>query len=143
MAGKKAKIKSTKERKTKAQSQKINPVTCQTGNWLYFCPTEQTIRGIYEILKEQNETEIWEEAGVMEVLLGEKSSLDIETAEIYPEDEVTQAFAKEQGANSVFLITFVPEDYELAKKVMKQILEQFGGIFCGDTEDFMPQVRNR
>lgn len=139
MAGKKAKIKNLKqkEKKQKVKSQ----VTCQTGNWLYFCPTEQTIRDIYELLKEQNEVELWEEAGVMEVLLSEKSSLDIETAEIHPKDEVTQVFAKEQDAKTVFLITFAPEDYELAKKVMKQMLEQFGGIFCGDTEDFMPQIK--
>ncbi len=136
MAGKKVKRKSSKgkETKPKVQSQ-------VTGNWLYFCPMEKNIRSIYELLKEKNQVEIWEEAGVMEVLLGEKSSLDIETVEIPPKDEVTQAFAKEQEAKTVFLLTFAPEDYELAEKVMKQILEQFGGIFCGDTEDFTPKIR--
>ena len=135
MAGKKAKIKNIKP---KIQTQMTNQVT---GNWLYFCPMEQNIRGIYEVLKEQNEVEIWEEAGVMEVLLDGKSSFDIETTQIHPKDEVTLQFAEEQGAKSVFLVTFSPEEYESAKERMKQILDRLGGIFCGDTEDFMPQVR--
>jgi len=112
-----------------------------TGDWLYFCPEEITVRGLYEIFAEQDDVEIWEEAGVLEIPMGEKSSFDVETAQIHPKDEITRQFAKEQEAKAVFLVTFVPEDYEKAEQIMKQILGKFGGLFCGDTEDFMPQVR--
>lgn len=111
------------------------------GDWLYFCPEEITIRGLYEIFAEQEDVEIWEEAGVLEIPLGEKSSFDVETAQIHPKDEITQQFAAEQGAKCVFLATFVPADYEKAEQIMKQILGKFCGLFCGDTEDFMPQLR--
>ena len=111
------------------------------GDWLYFCPEEITVRGLYEIFAEQDDVEIWEEAGVLEIPMGEKSSFDVEAAQIHPKDEITQQFAAEQGAKSVFLITFIPEDYEKAEPIMKQMLGKFGGLFCGDTEDFMPQVR--
>ena len=111
------------------------------GDGLYFCPEEITVRGLYEIFSEQDDVEIWEDAGVLEIPMGEKSSVDVETAQIHPKDEITQKFATEQGAKSVFLITFVPEDYEKAEAIMKQMIERFGGLFCGDTEDFMPQVR--
>lgn len=111
------------------------------GDWLYFCPEEITIRGLYEIFSEKDDVEIWEEAGVLEIPLGETSSLDVETAQIHPKDEVTQHFAAEQGAKRVFLITFMPEDYEKAEVIMKQILGRFGGMFCGDTEDLMPRLR--
>jgi len=110
------------------------------GDWLYFCPTDITVRELYEIFAEQDEVEIWEEAGVLEIPLSEKSSLDVETAQIHPKDEITRQFAAEQGAKTVFLVTFMPEDYEKAEAVMKQILEKLGGVFCGDTEDFMPQM---
>lgn len=111
-----------------------------TGEWLYFCPVEITIRNLYEIFNGIEDVEIWEDAGVLEIPMGEKSSFDIETAQIHPKDEITKQFALEQQAKSVFLVTFMPEDYEKAEMIMKQIAEQFGGIFCGDTEDFMPQI---
>ena len=111
------------------------------GDWLYFCPKEVTVRELYQIFSEQDEVEIWEEAGVLEIPLDEKSSLDIETAQIHPKDEITRQFASEHGAEAVFLVTFMPEDYAKAEVIMKQILEKFGGIFCGDTEDFLPQMR--
>ena len=111
------------------------------GDWIYFCPGEIGIRALYEILKDSYETEIWEDAGVLEIVLGEKSSFDVEQAKIHPKDEITQQFAKEQGAKSVFLVTFLPENYELAEKIMNLLLENYGGLFCGDTENFMPQIR--
>ena len=111
------------------------------GDWLYFCPKEIDVRDLYEVVSGTYETEIWEDAGVLEIVLGEKSSVDIERAQIHPKDEITSSFAKEHKANSVFLVTFAPEDYEVAETLMKQILGQHGGIFCGDTEDFMPQVK--
>ncbi len=110
------------------------------GDWLYFCPKKITVRDLQEALNADKNVEIWEDAGILEVMLGEKSSLDVETAQIHPKDEITQKFAEEQGAECVFLITFMPEDYEKAETIMKQILSSFGGVFCGDTEDFMPQM---
>lgn len=112
-----------------------------TGEWLYFCKEEIGVRELYEVVKDSYETEIWEEAGVLEIVLGEKSSFDMEQAKIHPKDEITQQFAKEQGASCVFLATFMPENYDEAERIMKFLLERFGGLFCGDTEDFMPQIR--
>ena len=111
------------------------------GDWLYFCPQEITIRGLYEIFSERNGVEVWEEAGVLEIPLDEKSSFDVEEAKIHPKDEITRQFAEEKEAKCVFLITFMPEDYDKAEPIMKQILEKLGGLFCGDTEDFMPQIQ--
>ena len=113
----------------------------EIGDWLYFCPEEISVRALHETLASSYETEIWEDAGVLEIVLGEKSSFDIESAKIHPKDEVTATFAKEQGAKSVFLATFVPGDSKEADAIMRQILNAHGGIFCGDTEDFMPQVK--
>lgn len=146
MAGKatkgKSKVNNMTQTNSKSQAGKKMQVKNQiTGDWLYFCPKEITVRDIYEVFADVVETEIWEEAGVLELSLGEKSTLDIETAQIHPKDEITQSFAKEQGAKSVFLATFMPEDYSLAEPMMQQMLEKFGGIFCGDTEDFTPIIR--
>ena len=43
----------------------------QIGDWLYFCPQEITVREIYNVFPELEGTEIWEEAGVLEIPMGE------------------------------------------------------------------------
>lgn len=110
------------------------------GDWLYMTPQEIGVRQIYEAFGEQHsyELEIWEDAGVLEIGMPEGASVDIETAQIYPKDEVTASFAAEHQVKTVFLVTFKPETYEEAKKVMRRIMEKTGGFFCGDTEDFTP-----
>ena len=141
MAGKKAQTKNSKMKKTETKKPEKKIQNQVTGEWLYFCPLEATVKTICEIFSNTDNVELWEEAGVLEISLGEKGSFDVETTQIHPKDEVTLQFAEELGTKSVFLVTFSPEDYEDAKMIMRQILDTFGGLFCGDTEDFMPQVK--
>ena len=103
-------------------------------------PQEIGVRQIYEAFEEQDgyELEIWEDAGVLEIGMSEGASVDIETAQIHPKDEVTASFAAKHQVKTVFLVTFKPETYEEAKKVMRRIMDKTGGFFCGDTEDFTP-----
>ena len=83
-------------------------------------PQEIGVRQIYEVFGEQDgyELEIWEDAGVLEIGMSEGASVDIETAQIHPKDEVTASFAAEHQVKTVFLVTFKPETYEEAKKVI-------------------------
>ena len=37
--------------------------------------------------------------------------------------------------------TFWKSDFEQAKKVMEYISSHLGGYFCGDTDDFQPEIR--
>ena len=124
-----------KSNKKKEQVKKIK----LTGDWLYFCPQEITIRKLYEVFTDK--AELWEDAGVIEISMNETGLFDIESTEIHPKDEIILQFADEQGAKCVFLATFAPDEYENAQVVMQQILEKFGGVFCADTEDFQPQYR--
>lgn len=144
MAGKLQNKKVQKKKGQKKSAVKVSEVkrekkSTQTGEWLYFSPEEINIRDIYEIFADVSGAEVWEEAGVLEIPIGE-NVFDVEAEEIHPKDEVTLAFANEHQARELFLITFVPEDYDEAERMMRKILEKFGGIFCGDTEDFMPQI---
>lgn len=111
------------------------------GDWLYMTPEDVNIRQLKDALEEASyEVEIWEDAGVLEILLKEKSSMDVETASIHPKDTITQQFANAHQVKTVFLVTFQPDDYEDAERVMKVVTGKFGGFFCGDTEDFTPVV---
>lgn len=111
------------------------------GEWLYLTKSEVRVREIADAVSGTYETELWEEAGVLEIAFSDKNSLDIEHVRINPKDELTRAFVRDAGYEEVFLVTFAPEEYEKAEKIMRQMMAVCGGMFCGDTEDFMPIVR--
>lgn len=123
------------EGKEKREQKKTVP-----GEWLYFLPEEHTARGLYEALADGFAEELWEEAGVLEIQIGGGGVMDLEAAQIHPKDEITRLYAEKNGCTQVFLVTFVPEDYEKAEKVMQKLIAAAGGFFCGDTEDFTPIV---
>lgn len=111
------------------------------GGWLYLAKAGMRVREIADAVSDTWETEIWEDAGVLEIVLAEKSSVDMEHVRINPKDELTRAFVKEAGYEEVFLVTFAPDEYTRVEKIMRQIMAVCGGMFCGDTEDFLPIVR--
>ena len=119
LSGKKGTEQSKK--KSVGKAKKASEVIKVPGDWLYMTPQE-----------------IWEDAGVLEIGMSDGASVDIETAQIHPKDELTASFAAEHQVKTVFLVTFKPETYEEAKKVMRRIMDKTGGFFCGDTEDFTP-----
>lgn len=130
----KSKLNKIKEKKQNIQ---IMP-----GEWLYFASAETTVREIAGVLEgDTYELEIWEEAGVLEIGMSEGATVDFEQAQIHPKDEVTAEFARENGCETVFLVTFVPENYEKAEKIMRRILKENGGVFCADTEELKPALR--
>lgn len=109
------------------------------GEWLYVAPEGVNARRIADVIPNQ-EMELWEEAGVIEIMVSEKQSVDIEHVRIHPKDELTRAFVESHGCSEVFLVTFPSEIYEQTLSVMRQILAECGGLFCGDNEDFSPVI---
>lgn len=133
-AGKKN-FKAEAKAKTPAQPKPSVP-----GEWLYMCEKELSMQELKQSFGADSsyDIEVWEEAGVLEIGWGENCSFDMEKTEIHPKDEITAAYANERGVKSVFLVTFQPDTYEEAKKIMKIICDACGGFFCGDTENFLP-----
>lgn len=111
------------------------------GEWLYLNKDGSTVRQIATALEAEYEIEIWEDAGVLEVVLADGGSMDVEHTKIHPKDEMTRAFVEKEGYSEVFLVTFLPEEYLSVEKVMHKIMQVCGGMFCGDTEDFNPVIR--
>ena len=106
LSGKKGTEQSKK--KSVGKAKKASEVIKVPGDWLYMTPQEIGVRQIYEAFGEQDgyELEIWEDAGVLEIGMSEGASVDIETAQIHPKDEVTASFAAEHQVKTVFLVTF-------------------------------------
>ena len=69
------------------------------GEWLYFAPETVGVRQIADVLDGTCELEIWQEAGVLEIMYGGESSMDMEEGTIHPKDQVTAAFAEEHDCD--------------------------------------------
>lgn len=111
------------------------------AQWFYMNDREVTVRDLAASFETKEATEIWEEAGIVEVLLGEKSSMDMEQTAASLEDEEGRAFLENNRICSLFWVTISPGDYKQAEAAMKKIIAKNGGFFCGDTDDFTPLVR--
>ena len=149
--------------KNKSKLKKIKANNSSTrakvsGDWLYLSKQILSVRDLYQAIPDTNNCEIWEEAGILEISIGEKSSIDIEayislsldsdTSEALDAaqlpslgDEIGDNFLQAYDTKSLFYVSFNPENYELAKAVMEAIVKNIGGLFCADTEDFMPQIK--
>ncbi len=85
-----------------------------------------------------DDVEIWPELGVLEIVLAEKGSIDIETLALDLRDDYSNNYLKEHEVRSLFYVNFPEEEYEKARGVLKKMAEAMDGFVCGDTEDFSP-----
>ena len=101
LSGKKGTEQSKK--KSVGKAKKASEVIKVPGDWLYMTPQEIGVRQIYEAFGEQDgyELEIWEDAGVLEIGMSDGASVDIETAQIHPKDELTASFAAEHQVKTL------------------------------------------
>ena len=102
LSGKKGTEQSKK--KSVGKAKKASEVIKVPGDWLYMTPQEIGVRQIYEAFEEQDgyELEIWEDAGVLEIGMSDGASVDIETAQIHPKDEVTAFFCSRTSGENGF-----------------------------------------
>ena len=132
----KNKSKLSKFKKEKTTAKKV------PAEWLYLLPEEVSMRALYDSLFDSKwKAEYWEAAGVLEVEIPEAASVDMEEMECSLGDEIGDAYLAEHGVKTVYAVTIKPDDFAKAKEVMEYLTEKNGGFFCGDTDDFEPQVK--
>lgn len=131
----KSKLKRIKEGKQKSAS--------YPNHWLYLNETAVTPRQIADVFHGENGmiSQLWEEAGVVEIELVEAKSVDLEQAELPAGEPELDDYFRRNNIKSVYYVTIAPDDYGKAEKAMRQITEKLGGYFCGDTNDFTPVVK--
>lgn len=117
--------------------------TTQIREWLYLGKKGVTLRKISEAFsaEEGYETEIWEEAGVLEVLLPSGGSVDFEESQVREKDELLVSLLQKEGLEEVFLVTLGKDNFEEAKVVMQKVISHSEGIFCVDNEELEPVLR--
>jgi hypothetical protein len=83
--------------------------------------------------------ECWEEAGVLEIMVGEEGSIDFEMLEL-SEDEVQDEFLQAHKITEVYLVHTDSTQLGEVKKLVAGLIEKFGGLLCSDSKDFMPII---
>ncbi len=132
--------------KNKSKLKKIKEKKQESGvrlrEWLYMSHQSMSVREIQQVFAEdpQIRTEIWPDAGVLEVILKEGSSMDFEQGSNELTDPYSRKFLEANQVETYFYVTLGREAQELAEKQMKRIVEALGGFFCGDTQDFRPGI---
>lgn len=108
--------------------------------WIIMSRCKIGVAELKQIIAEDDIIEIWNEVGVLEITIGEKSSIDIEEFEVDPRDEYSLEFVTRERIVSLFYVTFRPEEFDKAEKYLKKIAAGIDGFICGDTEDFRPVI---
>lgn len=129
----KSKLKKIKEGNNK-------PTQKLPQGWFLMSRIETTVEEIRKGLPQDADIEVWSEAGVMEIVIGEKSSIDVEMLDLDMRDEFSNNYIASNGVKSLFYLSFRPDDYDLAKPVLKQLSEAADAFICGDSEDFTPEL---
>ena len=131
----KSKLKKIKEKKP--------AVVKVPSQWLFVAKEEVTARDVKVSLEDYEgvELEIWEAAGIVEVVLSDGKSIDFEQTEVDLGDEYSNEFLAKQQAKALFYVTIHPDSAELAQAAMKHVLSKIPGVFCGDTDDFEPFIK--
>lgn len=114
-----------------------------TGDWFFMSPDNINIKEIYDHLKSftSYSVEIWEDAGVLEIEISDKESIDFESMKPIFKDEAGDSFLKDNNVKSLFMVTFNPEYYDKVVEIFKAILLNSTGFFCADTIDFQPMIK--
>lgn len=88
-----------------------------TKEWLYMNPNSITVAEIENALEGMDgiETEIWKEAGVLEVEVPEHHSMDIEEIAVNLKDEYANAYLKEHDIHALLLSQLTQKTMHLCK----------------------------
>lgn len=103
----------------------------------YMTQSNISVSEIYEIIKEEYQAEYWEIAGVIEVELGEKSSIDIEEISMFKSDE-DKIFIDKNNVVAIFSIKTDSDNKDKMIGIFRKVVAKLGGFVCSDTEDFKP-----
>lgn len=115
------------------------------SEWLYLSGGEPALGRLYTYLRKAADwdAQLWEEAGVLEIGLSRGGSVDVEVLKREEWDEELQTYAKNCRADQVYTVTFMEEDLAEVWILMNDLVREAGGIFCQDTEGFLPKIGER
>ena len=109
--------------KNQTKRKKIKPM--QPNEWFIMSRQPILVSDLKGLFDPQADIEIWPELGVLEIVMGEKSSMDIEMIETDLGDEYSNAYLQEHQIQALFTATFRPEDYDSAVITDLSVAKQY------------------
>jgi len=131
---------------------------------MFLLTREQTaLAQIAEMAEKENlQTEFWDAAGVLEICVAQKASIDVETvaenlkaaddseqppetsakqalAEFGLDDEFAAEYLTQKQAVSVFAVSFPSTEEKAALAFLRKVMQATNGVLCSDSEDFSPE----
>lgn len=108
--------------------------------WFLMSRKEITVRDLRALFTDNEPVDMWALAGVLEIGIAEKESIDIEMMEDGFEAEEDRKFLEEKGVKTLFSLVFDPGYYDKAEPVLQKLAAGIDGFICGDTPDFTPVI---
>jgi hypothetical protein len=107
---------------------------------LYMTPSKITARDIAALLNDMPNlaVELWEAMNVLEIELTNKNTVDFEPVDLPFPNPSDAAFAKNCNISTVFAVLLSKEDLGTMKPCFEQLISQYSGFLCADSDDFTP-----
>lgn len=124
----------------KKQNNKGTKIIKKYLELFYMTPQIVSAKDISLILKEVEHTqiELWEDMNVLELILSNGNSIDIEPIKTDFKNPSDMAFVKNRDIKTIFAVTVCEDDIEEVKDYFKVIKDKIDGFLCSDSEDFKP-----
>lgn len=123
--------------KKKGLSQKVMK---QYIDLLYMTPLSITAKDIAALFGSTYglTVELWAEMDVLELILPNQNSIDIESIDAVLQNPSDVAFMKNRGIKTIFAINLCKDDLPEATPYFDQLVAKYSGFVCADSEDFTP-----
>lgn len=108
-------------------------------NLFYMSPNNVMVKDLKEVIDKGGKlVQIWEELRVLQIELPNGNTVDFESMKPEFKDPSDGAFIKNRNINSLYAVTVEEEDFNEVKSSLYKIIEELGGFFCTDSDDFKP-----
>lgn len=136
--------KNTKPRRRPA-APKPAPVSPYPTEWYFMHTGDCSVQDIKAAFAVPGgpDVEVWNELGVVELTLPDKSYVDFQAVPCDLEDEASNAFLAEHRVRTLYWVTVEPVCNESGLAFLQEAANRLGGRFCADTKNFEPVVTPR
>lgn len=106
----------------------------------YMTEKELTSKELLNSIEESDSVvvQVWEALGVASIEFGESGSVDFVKCNDVFEYQEDLDFLEEHHIKSAFEVTFAEENKSVVAKWFLSIVNEHGGFFCTDSDDFTP-----
>lgn len=132
--------KTTNKMANKPTNKTIKKSQEKTLELYYMTQKEITVKQLLEKVEQDANTvvQIWDEIGVGSIEFGETESVDFIMCNDVFEFEEDLEFLKKHAIKTSFEVSLEDKNKNAAAKWFLAIIEQHGGFFCTDSDDFTP-----